>query len=311
MRKYIFGFIFGIASIHASGCLNGDFLKLEDGTTLYQDYDGLIPHGHQFGGNQQLHDVLLSLEKGYRDTKNINYLSDKGLILILLGRYQEAINLYKNIENTEPDRYSTASNIGTAYELIGNNEKALYWIEKAVKIMPDSHFGSEWIHVNILKAKMKGDQYISSHFLINHDFGKEKAPTSILDKKQLNTLREQIYYQLNERITFVKPKDKIVAQLLFDLGNVSYLYGDKEDAMENYELAKEYGFDNPILKERMALYSVPVTRYIERKVKNEVKFQTEPIRRFHLLEILLSVFAFIFSCLIVFVFRKKILLLLK
>jgi hypothetical protein len=57
-----------------------------------------------------------------------------------------------------------------------------------------------------------------------------------------------LYYQLNERVSFVKPKDKIVAQLLFDLGNISYLMREKEEAAETYKLAKEYGFNKPVLK---------------------------------------------------------------
>lgn len=307
----MFSLILGIISIPVFACLNGETLKLEDGTILYEDYDGFVPHGHQFGDNKRLSEVLLSLKKGYHETKNLNFLSDKGLILIIQGKYQEAIELYNKIEKSDPDRYSTASNIGTAYELMGNNEKALYWIEKAIEIMPDSHYGSEWIHANILKAKIKGDQYITSQFLINHDFGNTKIPVSTLNKKQLHSLREQLYYQLNERMTFVKPVDKIVAQLLFDLGNVSYLYGDKEEAMEDYEKAKEYGFKDPLLKERINLHPIPIDRQVEKKLIKEAKFHTNPLRRFHLIEMLISVCAFMFSCLLVFIFRKKIFLLLK
>lgn len=312
MKKYLLSLVFGfILSTPSFACLNGDTLELTDGSMLYQDYEGFVPYGHRFRDNEGLNEILLSLEKGYKETKDLNYLSDKGLILIIQGKYQEAIGLYKRIEKLEPNRYSTASNIGTAYELIGNNSEALKWIEKAVEINPNSHYGSEWIHVNILKAKIKGDKYITSNFLIGKDFGNKKNPLSDLSKEQLYVLRKQIYYQLNERVSFVKPKDKIVAQLLFDLGNVSYLLGDKEDAVEDYKIAKEYGFDQPILKERLTLYSSPVIDNVERKVVKEVKYQTKPIRRAQLMGLFVSVFAFIFSCLIVFKFRKKIFLMLK
>ena len=87
---------------------------------------------------------------------DLDYLSDKGFVLIISGRYSEAIDLYLQIEKLEPNRYSTASNIGTAYEMIGENEKALHWIKRAVAIDPASHDNSEWIHVNILEAKIHG-----------------------------------------------------------------------------------------------------------------------------------------------------------
>ena len=44
-------------------------------------------------------------------------------------------------------------------------------------------------------------------------------------------------------MTFIKPKDKIVAQLLFDLSNVTFLLGDFLVATKDYELAIDYGFD--------------------------------------------------------------------
>jgi len=294
-----------------SACLNGETLKLSNGIILYEDYEGFVPHGHEFGDEQTLREILLSLEKEYEKNKNLDYLSDQGLVLIILGKYQEAIDLYKKIEDIEPNRYSTASNLGTAYELIGNNKKALIWIEKAIKINRNSHFQSEWIHANILKAKIKGEKFISSQFLIGKDFGTGKFPVADLDKQQLYVLRQQIYYQLNERIFFVKPKDKIVALLLFDLANVSYLFGDKEEAVENYKLAEKYGFESPVLKERLGLHSIPIINNVERKVIKEVKYQTKPKRRSQLIEAIISIFAFLFSGFIVFIFRKKISLIIK
>ena len=298
-------------SIRMFACLNGETLKLANGVILYEDHEGYVPYGHEFGDKQSLNGILLSLEKEYKENKNLDYLSDQGFILITLGKYQEAIDLYKKIETLQPNRYSTASNIGTAYELIGNNKEALKWIEKAIKINQNSHYQSEWIHVNILKAKIKGEKYITSQFLIGKDFGTEKLPKSDMDGGELFILRKQIYYQLNERISFVKPKDKIVAQLLFDLANVSYLFGDKEEAMENYKLSEEYGFESPILNERMKLHSSKMIDNVERKVIKEVKYQTKPVRRKHLIEAVISIFALLFSGFIVFVFRKKISLLLK
>ncbi len=149
-------------------------------------------------------------------------LSDKGLILILQRKYQQAIDLYLGVEKKYPNRYSTASNIGTAYELIGDNENALKWISKALVLNPDSHNKSEWIHQNILKIKLKQLQ-LSSESLINRDFGNEDFPVSTLSKEDLNSLKNQLYFQLNERRSFIQPKDEIMAQLLFDYGNILLL----------------------------------------------------------------------------------------
>lgn len=297
MNKYFLSFIFlALFSIPVSACLNGEEMVLANQELLYIDHEGEIPYGHKFGSKEQLEEFLVKLEKGYHKTKDLNYLSDKGYVLIILGRYKEAIELYKKIESIQPGRYSTASNIGTAYELTGDNTEALKWIEKAVKINPKSHESSEWIHVNILKAKIKGDQYITSNYLLGKDFGSEKLLQSDLSMRELKDLKNQLYYQLNERISFVKPKDKIVAQLLFDLGNLAFLTNSKPEAKEDYRLAKEYGFDKPVLNERMKLnFSKPVVHTSES----------------HAMETIISIIAFLLAGLIIFIFRRKITLMLK
>lgn len=311
MCKYLFSFIFIVLfSIPVAACLNGEEMVLANNELLYSDYDGEVPYGHEFGSKERLETFLMTLEKGYNKTKDLDYLSDQGFVLIILGRYKEAIELYKKIETIQPGRYSTASNIGTAYELIGNNTEALKWIEKAVQINPKSHSSSEWIHVNILKAKIRGDQYISSKNLIGNDFGNEKQPRSDLGKDDLQLLKMQLYYQLNERISFVKPKDKVVAQLLFDLGNIAFLMNQKADAKEDYQLAAEYGFNNSVLKERVKFVSKEKNE-TTRNIVNGIKYHTKEPQVFHLMETIISITAFLLVGLIIFIFRKKIALVLK
>lgn len=287
-------------------------MVLANREVLYDDYDGEVPYGHEFGGKERLEAFIVNLEKGYNKTKDLDYLSDKGFVLIILGKYQEAIDLYKKIETLQPGRYSTASNIGTAYELTGNNTEALKWIEKAVQINPQSHSSSEWIHINILKAKIKGDQYISSINLIGKDFGNGKEPQSNLSKDDLQLLKMQLYYQLNERISFVKPKDKIVAQLLFDLGNIALLMNHKEEAKEDYELAMEYGFKSSILNERMEFLSLKLKNInTTEKIVNEIKYYTREPQVFDLMETIIAIIAFLMAGCVVFIFRNKISLILK
>ncbi len=123
-------------------CLNGDSKILKDGTYLYEDREGNVPYGHFFINEPDFKNGLTQLDSLYKATKDLDYLSDKGLLLILLKRYKEAIKLYLEIEKIQPNRYSTASNIGTAYELNGDNENALKWIQKAVQVDHTSHKNS-------------------------------------------------------------------------------------------------------------------------------------------------------------------------
>lgn len=227
------------------GCLNGESKILKDGTFLYQDLEGNIPFGHEFNHIADFETGIIKLDSLYKATKDLDYLSDKGLLLILLKQYDKAINLYLEIENIEPNRYSTASNIGTAYELIGQNDKALSWINKSIKINPTAHFNSEWIHSNILQAKIKGDSYINSSFLINTKFTSnsndfDSPPETKLSQDELRKLSDALYYQLNERVSFIKDKDDIVSNLMFSLGDLNYLQKNYIDAFVIYAIARKY-----------------------------------------------------------------------
>lgn len=253
MKKLIASlFLFLLLFNNVYACLNGNTRDTKDGTVLYEDGEKqTVPHGHIFRGEGLYIRTLDKLDRKYIETKDLDYLSDKGLVLILLKRYDEAIELYLKIEKIKPNLYSTASNIGTAYELAGQNENALKWIKKAVRINPRSHENSEWIHVNILEAKIKGEEFYTSDFLLKTDFGSEKLPKSSINSNKLNDLRNALYYQLNERISFVKPKEVIVAQLLFDLGNINYLLGDYSSAVGNYNKAKSYGYSGSLIETRL------------------------------------------------------------
>lgn len=232
-------------------CLNGEILRLKNGTILFEDREGLVPYGHIFNTDEWLRDEIKTLDNLYKIKKDLDYLSDKGLLLILLKQYDQAIKLYLEIEKMQPNRYSTASNIGTAYELMGQNENALMWIKKSVKIDPKSHENSEWIHVKILEAKIKGQQFYTTNFLLNTDFGTALLPKTTLSTSFLLDLHIALYYQLNERISFVKPEEKIVAQLLFDLGNMAFIFGRYDNAKADFEQAKKYGFSGQLIENRV------------------------------------------------------------
>ncbi len=281
-------------------CLNGDSKILKDGTFLYEDREGNVPYGHDFY-TVDFERGIKQLDSLYLTSKEIDYLSDKGLILILLERYQEAIKLYLEIEKTNPNRYSTASNIGTAYELIGQNENALKWIKKSVELEPKSHHNSEWIHIKILEAKIKGEQFYTTKFLLKTEFGKDTLPKSKLTTKQLQDLSIALYYQLNERISFVKPKEKIVAQLLFDLGNVSFLLENYKDALAIYEQAKRYGYKDKLIVQRIEQTKIQIKKALKQNLNSRIDTQNKSPYLIYVI----SIFFVLFLSFALIIYRKK------
>jgi len=127
---------------------------------------------------------------------SIKIVSDLGAQYIKLGKFDLAITLYKEIEKVSPNRYRTASNIGTAYELTGQIDSALFWINKGIKLNNQSHDGSEWIHRKILEHKLSGQPVTGSFLDIG---GKEFSSKEIVS--QLKT-------QLKERTIFVTSQNQ-------------------------------------------------------------------------------------------------------
>jgi tetratricopeptide (TPR) repeat protein len=254
MKKILLAFALTLFFLGKSfACLNGETTVLKDGTFLYMDERGKVPYGHlKMFEDRKLNETLHKLDRLYKTTKDLDYLSDKGVLLILFKKYDEAIKLYLEIEERQPNRYSTASNIGTAYELAGQNENALKWIKRAVEIDPTSHDNSEWLHVKILHAKIKGEQLYNSDFLLNIRFGSGNEPISGLKDSALQKLHDALYYQLNERVSFIKSKDELVAELLFDLGNAAFELGNYSDAKLDYEQAQKYGYEGDLIDARIS-----------------------------------------------------------
>lgn len=158
--------------------------------------------------------------------------------------------LLQFLERKYPGRYESAANIGTAYELMGRNEDALKWISEGLKRNPADHYGTEWLHVHILKAKLgRVPKPGPGRSILNLDFGTELVPQRPArlpvgnsgESLSLIELGLGLRYQLLERIGFVAAPDPIVAGLLLDWANLELLAGAVESADVLYDAASRYG----------------------------------------------------------------------
>ncbi len=252
--KYILAILLTIIIIPGYSCINEYHTRL-NGELIESD-------GYPFPNAKNNNRAILlkdlsALEKAYKKNNSVQTLSDYGAVLIYLGRYKEAIQLYQKLENQKPDVYTTAANLGTAFELTGQNDSAYFYIKKAIAINPDSHEGSEWIHLRILEVKQqlqKDPNYLQNKSVLNLDSGTDKIPV-IKTNTPLRDLEDQISFQLSERITFVKPKDIIVGQLYFNLGNIMAITKDVQTALIAYNLAKEYGYNSALMEKRISAFT--------------------------------------------------------
>lgn len=248
--KYIIITLTLILSTNVFACIN-EYRTLLNGEVIYTDpTSGKI--WTQEIDTLELREKSNNLLLAYKRSDSIENYSDYGATLIYLGDFLKAKEVYEEIERLKPNLYTTASNLGTIYELIGEPKLGLDWIKKSIELNPNSHKGSEWIHIKILEFKTNNSNDYSNSIL-GLDFGNDNIPNN-QNKYDLEKLKEHIWYQLRERSNFVKPKNKIVGNIYFDLGNIMAQTRDVQSALESYEASKEYGYESALMNQRIAYF---------------------------------------------------------
>jgi tetratricopeptide (TPR) repeat protein len=231
-------------------CMNG-FSDVFDAYQKKSAGEYPFPLGHRVNpkDDQLLHyvdDWRRALNEG-----NFQRACNFGLYLVYAGKLDSAETHFRIVEEKWPNQYESAANLGTILEVNGKPEEALKWIKRSLELNPTAHQGSEWIHVKILETKLGLQLATDMNQTFGLDFGTETMPKMLGDKRQLKNLQKELFYQLNERVSFVQPKETLVASLLFELGNLSLQLGNYRAAFKTYKLAKIYGCISPLLKPRM------------------------------------------------------------
>lgn len=193
-------------------------------------------------------------------SKSVEDLNDYGVLLIYAHQFDQAIQIFQRIEKLHPNLAKTAANLGTAYELAGQSEKAKYWIEQGIQRDPNIHQGSEWIHVKILDAKIqqqKDSTWIQRHDVLGLDFGQAAEPKAKVKTVQfqhkhydLDKILLHSQTQMDQRLRFVD-HDPISAEIIFNMANIEMLnYNLADDTVDLlYRRAQDIGYHNPKLIE--------------------------------------------------------------
>lgn len=234
--RYLFAFLLLFSCTAVFSCYN-EYYALDAKGHFHQMGMGEIRFQKNFD-QRQIERKLIQLGKKLQTKADFKLLSDYGLYLVKGGKVNEARILFEVLAQAYPNEYSIVANLGTTYELLGENEKALEYIRKGLKINPNSHGGSEWVHVKILQAKIElgnTPDYLKSNTVLNLSSKQESS----------DAIRNQLYIQLKERFPFCKGPDPIMANLFIDLGDCYAETLSFEHAKGLYEVAKFYYQINP------------------------------------------------------------------
>ncbi len=203
---------------------------------------------------------------------NFEAKSDNAWLDLRKGATYNAKVMLLELYKEYPNEYNIVANLGTAYELSGKPDSALMLISKAVSLNKDSHFGSEWIHVNILKYKTKKLKSVKQIINLNVNVKEYKdfLKMDLYTTAKAEELMQAIAFQLHERIHFVKPQDKVVGQLVLDFADLVVSRYSFDRAIPFFIKALQY--DEQLRSEielrfQAAEYSIPNKPIIGEKSK--------------------------------------------
>ena len=244
MYKFLFLFIVVLCSFGSIACIN-EYEHAHEHEHYYGGFDDadIIPNVEQIRSDihRRISDTTYFYENfkmGYDDS--LIQLSDYASLLVYAGHLERAKVLFQRIEKLWPDQYTTASNLGTVYELLGQPDSALIWITKGYQLNPGSHEESEWVHIKILKYKVAGDSITKGMFGMDYDYSERPPLASDLTLYQFSNA---LLHQLRERLYFIDPPNEILAQMYFDLGQSLALQYHFNNADSLFQIARTFGFN--------------------------------------------------------------------
>ncbi|MEK7433821.1 MAG: hypothetical protein AABZ74_11860, partial [Cyanobacteriota bacterium] len=118
-----------------------DFFTLSDIYSRVRDFD------------KSLQSIESALE---REKDNLDFISFKAYLLKNISKYDEALEIYLECEKKQPNNSKFSYNLSSFYYDISEEEKAIPYIEKALKISPndiENNFMSVFINFNLEKIE--------------------------------------------------------------------------------------------------------------------------------------------------------------
>lgn len=237
-------FLTFISDQYSLACYN-EYFTLDSKGKTHHVHPGTVRFDTNFD-LKKIEKELRELGGKLNEKPNFKILSDYALCLVKAGKTKEALIVFEALVKKYPDEYTLHANLGTTYELTGNNQLALEHIQKSMLINPKSHKGSEWIHVKLLETKIaleKNPKYLKQNTVLN------------LSEKQLSSEKTITFLtiQLKERFPFCAgPKDPIMAGLFEHLGDCYMEQISFEYAKAFFQIATNYyGDQSSRLKEKI------------------------------------------------------------
>jgi len=226
--KYTFSLLFLLVSTFYSAACGNEYGMSLSGQRLHTPVFYLSDNYRSFDEEAVKESLYAALAKRGTEEGDFKNESNIALYHMKLGKVKKALEILEPLAEKYPDEYIIIANLGTAYELDGQLQNALKMIKKGYEINPESHFGSEWIHIKILEAKIR-------HGANSNWFRRNAIVTveELLEKQSGNALhdRNHLMLQIRTRVPFTPAPNPIIANLLRTYADFCEQHSSYENAL--------------------------------------------------------------------------------
>src|SRR5712692_1751909 len=104
----------------------------------------------------QYQEALSKLEKAGRERKlNADELADQGALYVRLGQPVKAVELLRTAQRDYPKHFRIIANLGTAWQLQGDLQQAVAWLEQAVRLAPGKLQKAEEYQLKLVRLRQR------------------------------------------------------------------------------------------------------------------------------------------------------------
>ena len=168
---------------------------------------------------------------------------DKAMSLFKEGKYNETIDAFHSVLETEPDNADVYNNLGVAYSYVGDFEHAQLYLNKAIDLDPQL----AQAYINLSDSYYKCGDLASAVGTLqrgSYELQDNLAIAHLLARVYIDDQRWEDAIVELERVLDGEPENY---DAYYDLGHVYFELGDYEGAISHFETVTEYRQDSELL----------------------------------------------------------------
>lgn len=183
-------------------------------------------------------------------------VADLGALLVRLGKPDKAVAILLPATRKHPEHFRLAANLGTAFQLSDDLERAAVYLEEAVRLAPEKLHEFEKWHLKLVRARLKEGRAASKPTAVDDLFGVvyNGGPGKMADAERRKLPEDAV--AIIEQLALWLPAD---GRLLWQLGELANAFGDVRTAAAILEgCVSEFAMAAPDLRKRRQMLRVAV-----------------------------------------------------